>query len=168
MGRDPSGSAGTGQAKMGSRAGRGRGGSCSALRLRRGGVGVAARCILASPRLPLLRCLRLVKHPSDRNPSGRPPAPRKLSPRGRAELQSGEKRARKGPPCPPPTRAFRPGCGDFAYPGVASRGVFPSAGDPPWKLHLSGGDIFMGCDWLLSWRWKCRCRVVGSRSHPVD
>lgn len=75
MGRDPSGSAGTGQAKMGSRAERGRGGSCSALRLRQGGVGVAARCIPASPRLPLLRCLRLVKHPPAQTTQATPLTP---------------------------------------------------------------------------------------------
>lgn len=52
MGRDPSGSAGTGQAKMGSRARRGEGQqSGSALWLRQGGVGVhsPARARLRAP-----------------------------------------------------------------------------------------------------------------------
>ena len=72
MGRDPSGSAGTGQAKMGSRTRRG-GGAAAA---QRSGSAKAASVTAAQPGLgsglPLLSSLRLVKHPSGRNRSGHP------------------------------------------------------------------------------------------------
>lgn len=57
---------------------------------------------------------------------------RQLSPRGRAALQNGEQRARKGAPALPLpcTRACRPSCGEFADVTVAGRRVLPSARDP--------------------------------------
>ena len=61
-----------------------------------------------------------------------PSPPRQLSPRGRAALQNGEQRARKGAPALPLpyTRACRPSCGEFADVTVAGRRVLPSARDP--------------------------------------
>lgn len=117
----------------------GRGGSGSALRLRQGGVGVRgpARARLRAPAPELfafgqtpLRQKSLRPPPLDNHHP--PPLLRQLSPRGRAALQNGEQRARKGAPdLPLPcTRACRPSCGEFADVTVAGRRVLPSARDP--------------------------------------
>lgn len=98
MGRNPSGSAGTGQAKMGSQTWRGRGGGSSVLRLRRRrrGVGVVQLSLGVAPSSPSSAVYVwsniLLTEITEVAPRLRP---MEAFPRGTAWFQSWEEKTRK-------------------------------------------------------------------------
>lgn len=157
MGRNPSGSAGTGQAKMGSRARRGRGGSqaprqlgAQAPRRRRRRPRRQGRCSHAQARFRAPGSLSSAVYVWTSTPQaeiiGAALPPPEAFTTWQSGLQSGEPRAkRRGGRLPGPSSTLYPGLPPLMQWICTSRGRFPwcisVCRRPPCKLHLSSGDI---------------------------
>lgn len=145
MGRNPSGSAGTGQAKMGSQARRGRGVGGSALRLRGGGGGVLQPSPGAAPgsrssavyvwsNTPLTEITEAAPRPRKAVTTWQSRAPK---------LGAENKKCGRGSLLPSPSLHWS--LPPWLQSICRSQDCFPwcisLCRRPPWKLHLSSGDI---------------------------